>query len=377
MPPLKYPINEEGSNSGSRDQPQRRRRRRSSASSAPSLRRSSRLKRRRVEYADSSDNMDLDGEEYGSRADHGGDDDYEIPGDSDDGTEENEEEDEEDEEENEADDYEGSLGYHSHIEDDGFQRPMEKCCHIEEGDHDSVHHENQRDHGYNADDDNEDDKPSTTPHSEEQPEAEAFLLLEGDRGLTLSILFAAIVPISELQLLVYYDKKNDKYFLHGDEVDWISVSTVAEGLAPNGFKGLYSPEACRDMFLSKETDDFRQNAMLPKNWETFRTTMSFDDDHPGMVDHFARNVGDEGTCLECGIFTYRLKDHSDSCIGQESKSAPTRPSNNATNAGTLPLDQVSYRTSLGVVDDAEAAATQSESPAFQFRTPNLAKSVFA
>ncbi|KAF9781907.1 hypothetical protein IL306_012876 [Fusarium sp. DS 682] len=278
--------------------------------------------------------------------DHGGDYDYDAPSDDEDDSEDFSDDHDESEvgdyeaPSDDEDDWEGPGGYHSHIKDNGYKGPIDLHRHLkDDGDEAPSDCHN---HG----------EQNPAEHSAEQSGDIDFFPLEEDKELKLSILFVAVIQMAELQLLVCYNPEEASYSLEEGPVDWISVSTVAEGLAPEGLRGLYTPEACCKLFESLEASDFRQKALLACNWERLRVTVCFDDKHSEMISPSSPEDKDSGTCGRCLVFTHGLSLHEPSCVGR--CQTCQRSHSNVTSAGGS--QKISICMPSSVVVDAKLAS---------------------
>ncbi|KAF4337227.1 hypothetical protein FBEOM_8895 [Fusarium beomiforme] len=278
MPQLTYPVGKEEDMMMEDDQQAapyadggENRRRPRSPSPSP-LRRSSRLKRRRVDYVDALEQVSH------TERDHGGDYDYEVPSDDEDDSEDSGD----GHDDTEVDDGEFPGGYHSQIEDINYRGPFDHHLHGDDDEIPSDYHDHV--------------EQNTTENSAEQSEAIDFFPLEEDTELKLSILFAAVIQMAELQLLVCYDRGLATYHLEVGPIDWISVSTVAEGLTLEGLKGLYTPEACCRLFEASQDSSFGKSVLSKPNWERLRDTVCFDDKHTEWTNPSRPDDKDSGTC---------------------------------------------------------------------------------
>ncbi|KAF5268643.1 hypothetical protein FOXYS1_457 [Fusarium oxysporum] len=120
-------------------------------------------------------------------------------------------------------------------------------------------------------------KTRTTPLVPAFTEADLIFPLTQPDELKLAVLFAASNQVAQLQTLVYYSCEEASYCLATAAIDWVSVSIVAEGLAPSDHKGQYAPEACSQLYESGENAEFRRKALLGPNWERLRGASSFED----------------------------------------------------------------------------------------------------
>ncbi|KAF5595474.1 hypothetical protein FPANT_4634 [Fusarium pseudoanthophilum] len=173
-------------------------------------------------------------------------------------------------------------------------------------------------------------KARSTPLVPTFTEADLIFPLTQPDELKLLVLFAASIQVAQLQTLVYYSREKASYCLATSAIDWASVSIVAEGLAPNDLKGLYAPEVCRQLFESDESAETRRKALLGPNCERLRVVSSFEGEQPREADPFGFNGEDSGTCGSCSAFIHRLAEHEPSCVGRcstcvESKSPCVRP----------------------------------------------------
>ncbi|QKD48045.2 uncharacterized protein FOBCDRAFT_256092 [Fusarium oxysporum Fo47] len=97
---------------------------------------------------------------------------------------------------------------------------------------------------------------------------------------------------------------------------WVLVSIVAEGLAPSDLKGLYTPEACSQLYESDENAEFRRKALLGPNWERLRGASSFEGEQPQEGGPFGLKDVDSGTYGRCLAFLHRLAEHEPLCVGR-------------------------------------------------------------
>ncbi|KAF5967832.1 hypothetical protein FBULB1_11060 [Fusarium bulbicola] len=93
-------------------------------------------------------------------------------------------------------------------------------------------------------------KARSTPLVPTFTEADLIFPLTQPDELKLVALFAATIQVAQLQTLVYYSREEASYCMATAAIDWAPVSIVAEGLAPNDLKGLYAPEVCRQLCVS-------------------------------------------------------------------------------------------------------------------------------
>ncbi|KAF5235560.1 hypothetical protein FANTH_11673 [Fusarium anthophilum] len=147
-------------------------------------------------------------------------------------------------------------------------------------------------------------------------EADLIFPLTQPDELKLVALLAATIQVAQLQTLVYYSREEASYCMATAAIDWASVSIVAEGLAPNDLKGLYAPEVCRQVYESDENAEFRRKALLGPNWEKLRGVSAFEGEQPQEGDPFGLNDLDSGTCGSCLTFIHRLAEHEPSCVGR-------------------------------------------------------------
>ncbi|RKL23879.1 hypothetical protein BFJ68_g1038 [Fusarium oxysporum] len=160
-------------------------------------------------------------------------------------------------------------------------------------------------------------KTRTTPLVPAFTEADLIFPLTQPDELKLAVLFAASNQVAQLQTLVYYSCEEASYCLATAAIDWVSVSIVAEGLAPSDHKGQYAPEACSQLYESGENAEFRRKALLGPNWERLRGASSFEGaQQPQEGDPFGLNDVDSGTCGRCLAFIHRLAEHEPSCVGR-------------------------------------------------------------
>ncbi|KLO98939.1 uncharacterized protein FFB20_03662 [Fusarium fujikuroi] len=159
-------------------------------------------------------------------------------------------------------------------------------------------------------------KAKATPVIPTFTEADLIFPLTQPDDLKLAVLFAASIQVTQLQTLVYYSCKEASYCLATAVIDWVSVSIVAEGLAPSDLKGLYAPEVCSQLYESDEHAEFRRKALLGPNWERLRGISSFEGMQPQEGDLFGLNDVDSGTCGRCRAFIHRLAEHEPSCVGR-------------------------------------------------------------
>ncbi|KAF5968903.1 hypothetical protein FCOIX_11139 [Fusarium coicis] len=159
-------------------------------------------------------------------------------------------------------------------------------------------------------------KARSTPLVPTFTEADLIFPLTQPDELKLLVLFAASIQVAQLQTLVYYSREEASYCLATSAIDWASVSIVAEGLAPNDLKGLYAPEVCRQLFESDESAEIRRKALLGPNYERLRGVSSFEGEQPREADPFGFNAEDSGTCGSCSAFIHRLAEHEPSCVGR-------------------------------------------------------------
>ncbi|PNP79153.1 hypothetical protein FNYG_07591 [Fusarium nygamai] len=152
-------------------------------------------------------------------------------------------------------------------------------------------------------------KARATPLVPTFSEADLIFPLTQPDELKLAVLFAASIQVAQLQTLVYYSCEEASYCLATAAIDWTSVSIVAEELAPSDLKGLYAPEACSQLYESDENAEFRRKALLEPNWERLRGASSFEGEQPQEGDPFGLNDVDKGTCGSCSAFIHRLAEH--------------------------------------------------------------------
>ncbi|KAF5550624.1 hypothetical protein FNAPI_7669 [Fusarium napiforme] len=143
-------------------------------------------------------------------------------------------------------------------------------------------------------------KARSTPLVPTFSEADLIFPLTQPDELKLAVLFAASIQVAQLQTLVYYSCEEASYCLATAAIDWASVSIVAEGLAPNDLKGLYAPEVCRQLYESDENAEIRRKALLGPNCERLRGASSFEGEQPQEGDHFGLNDVDSGGDLDRG-----------------------------------------------------------------------------
>ncbi|KAF5655509.1 hypothetical protein F25303_443 [Fusarium sp. NRRL 25303] len=155
-------------------------------------------------------------------------------------------------------------------------------------------------------------KAKATPVVPTFTEADLIFPLTQPDDLKLAVLFAASIQVAQLQTLVYYSSEEASYCLAIAAIDWVSVSIVAEGLAPSDLKGLYGPEVCSQLYESDEHAEFRRKALLGPNWERLRGISSFEGKQPQEGDTFGLNDVDSGTCGSCRAFIHRLAEHEPS-----------------------------------------------------------------
>ncbi|KAF5625156.1 uncharacterized protein FTJAE_10123 [Fusarium tjaetaba] len=132
-------------------------------------------------------------------------------------------------------------------------------------------------------------KARSTPLVPTFTEADLIFPLTQPEELKLLVLFAASIQVAQLQTLVYYSREEASYCLATSAIDWASVSIVAEGLTPNDLKGLYAPEVCRQLFESDESAEIRRKALLGPNCERLRGVSSFEGEQPREADPFGFN----------------------------------------------------------------------------------------
>ncbi|CZR35383.1 uncharacterized protein FPRO_00494 [Fusarium proliferatum ET1] len=142
-------------------------------------------------------------------------------------------------------------------------------------------------------------KAKATPVIPTFTEADLIFPLTQPDDLKLAALFAASIQVTQLQTLVYYSCKEASYCLATAAIDWVSVSIVAEGLAPSDLKGLYAPEVCSQLYESDEHAEFRRKALLGPNWERLRGISSFEGMQPQEGDPFGLNDRCPGKCSNC------------------------------------------------------------------------------
>ncbi|KAF5006984.1 hypothetical protein FDECE_6666 [Fusarium decemcellulare] len=87
----------------------------------------------------------------------------------------------------------------------------------------------------------------------------------------LGILFVGVIRDLEQRHHVEGPHDDGHYTFSEQEIDWFSVSKVAEDVAPSSFKGKYSPQACKDMYNHKHTDYFKQKVTHRLTWEQLRS----------------------------------------------------------------------------------------------------------
>ncbi|KAL5617285.1 hypothetical protein FOBRF1_006033 [Fusarium oxysporum] len=123
-------------------------------------------------------------------------------------------------------------------------------------------------------------KTRSTPLVPAFTEADLIFPLTQPDELILGVLFAALIQVARLQTLVYHSCEEASYCLAAAAIDWVLVSIVAEGLAPSDLKGLYTPEDCSQLYESDESAEFRRKALLGPNWERLRGASSFEGEQP-------------------------------------------------------------------------------------------------
>ncbi|KAF5680978.1 hypothetical protein FDENT_8282 [Fusarium denticulatum] len=151
-------------------------------------------------------------------------------------------------------------------------------------------------------------KARSTPLVPTFTEADLIFPLNQPDELKLLVLFAASIQVAQLQTLVYCSREEASYCLTASAIDWASVSIVAEGLAPNDLiKGLYAPEVCRQLYESDENAEIRRKALLGPNCERLRGVSSFLGEQPQEADPFGFNGVDSGTCGRCLAFIHKTR----------------------------------------------------------------------
>jgi len=135
------------------------------------------------------------------------------------------------------------------------------------------------------------------------------------KGLRLGILFVALIKVSEAQMLVTFSNEHGMYFLEEAHVDWRSVSAVAEGLAPEGFKGLYTPRTCEALYESDVISSHKHWMLEAPNWEHLRvTTFELQLENGDTI--LTPSSQYSGTCSRCWVYVQMRSEHEDSCIGR-------------------------------------------------------------
>ncbi|KAF0637380.1 hypothetical protein FPSE5266_08526 [Fusarium pseudograminearum] len=120
-------------------------------------------------------------------------------------------------------------------------------------------------------------------------------------GLRLAILFAAVIKVSEAQQLVWFSSQNQNegvYHVETAHLDWTSVHTVAEGFAPEGFKGLYTAQVCEKLFKFAFNGDNKNLLLSALYWNTLREA-PFQQRPEGKDSILTPNPQYSGTCQRC------------------------------------------------------------------------------